>query len=302
MKEGLQVGQRGSLTGLLAPRPGEALLMVPLTHIAAQAEFNPRGQVNPEAFSAASLRELGRSIRQHGLLQPLIVRPRPGAPGRYWLIAGERRYRAACLNAEDDRAAGRAVERSSVPVLVREVGDAEALELAIMENAQRQDLDLIEESLVGLAHLQRLTQLDAPGLRAYLVAARKQPELDRFQVDAVLRRLYGTGISVWSQQRIRVLDLDETEREAVRRGQVPFKVALEVSRAPLAQRAELLGRAADEQLSVAQVRALLPQRTAAPPELNVPALRRALPKLDQLSGAQAQRAGKLIAELLKLLK
>lgn len=84
-------------------------------------------------FDEGKLQELSRSIREHGILQPLIVTPLPD--GKYELIAGERRLQAAKL-------AGLA----TVPVLVRDAEENEKLELAIIENVQRHDLDPIEEA------------------------------------------------------------------------------------------------------------------------------------------------------------
>jgi len=90
---------------------------------------NPRGEFGEEA-----LQELTQSIREKGVVQPLLVRPI--ADGQFELIAGERRWRAA-------RRAGLDV----VPVVVREVDDRESLELAIIENVQRADLNPIEEAM-----------------------------------------------------------------------------------------------------------------------------------------------------------
>jgi ParB family chromosome partitioning protein len=92
---------------------------------------NPR---NPRrAFGEADLADLAQSIREHGIVQPVVVRP--GGGGRYEIIAGERRWRAAQL-------AG-LVE---IPVIIREVDDRVALELAIIENVQRADLNPVEEA------------------------------------------------------------------------------------------------------------------------------------------------------------
>ena len=92
--------------------------------------YQPRHPID-----AASLRELVDSIRTRGILQPLLARPHPGEPGRYQIIAGERRWRAA-------QAAG----LHEVPVLVRPLADAEAMAAALVENLQRQDLNPIEEA------------------------------------------------------------------------------------------------------------------------------------------------------------
>ena len=93
-------------------------------------KFNPR-----KDFREEELNELADSIRTKGLVQPIIVRPDPmGGPG-YEIVAGERRWRAS-------QRAG----LHSVPVIVRELGDREVLELAIIENVQRADLNAIEEA------------------------------------------------------------------------------------------------------------------------------------------------------------
>jgi ParB family chromosome partitioning protein len=91
---------------------------------------NPRRQ-----FAAAELDELAASIKERGIIQPIAVRPAPGASGAFEIIAGERRWRAAQRAGVHD-----------VPVVVLEVSDAEALELAIIENVQREDLNPLEEA------------------------------------------------------------------------------------------------------------------------------------------------------------
>lgn len=94
-----------------------------------------RNPKNPRKhFAEADLQDLASSIRQHGIVQPVVVRPIND--GRYEIIAGERRWRAAQLAGLND-----------VPVLVREVDDRTALELAIVENVQRADLNALEEAL-----------------------------------------------------------------------------------------------------------------------------------------------------------
>ena len=87
-----------------------------------------------------SIQELAASIRQHGLMQPIVVRALPGEPGdgrplRYEIIAGERRFRAAGI-----------AELEEVPVIVREADDEAALSLALIENIQREDLNPLEEA------------------------------------------------------------------------------------------------------------------------------------------------------------
>lgn len=91
-----------------------------------------RGQPR-KTFSEESLSELADSIREHGVLQPLLVRPMPD--GSYRLVAGERRFRAA-------RLAG----LYEVPVTVREMTDEEESVFALIENLQREDLNAVEEA------------------------------------------------------------------------------------------------------------------------------------------------------------
>lgn len=96
-------------------------------------EIEPDPNQPRKTFEESSLAELAASIAQHGLLQPIAVRPR--VAGGYTIVAGERRWRAC-------RMAGLA----EVPVIIKEVSDEEAMELALVENLQREDLDPVEEA------------------------------------------------------------------------------------------------------------------------------------------------------------
>ena len=87
------------------------------------------------AMDKAGLDDLTASVREHGVLQPILVRPRPN--GRYELIAGERRWRAA-------KGAGHA----TIPALIEEIDDETALEIAVIENLQREDLSPIDEAVI----------------------------------------------------------------------------------------------------------------------------------------------------------
>ncbi|EFH12262.1 ParB/RepB/Spo0J family partition protein [Pseudoroseomonas cervicalis] len=92
--------------------------------------FQPRGPIDQ-----SGLAELAASIREHGVLQPILVRPKPGAPGTYQIIGGERRWRAAQL-----------AQKHEVPVYVHELDDRAALAAALVENLQREDLNALEEA------------------------------------------------------------------------------------------------------------------------------------------------------------
>jgi ParB family chromosome partitioning protein len=101
---------------------------VPIEHVVRNPK-NPR-----KSFLEADLQDLASSIRQHGIVQPVVVRPVDG--DKFEIIAGERRWRAAQLAGLVD-----------IPVIIRDVDDRTALELAIVENVQRADLNPVEEAL-----------------------------------------------------------------------------------------------------------------------------------------------------------
>lgn len=113
-------------------------------------EIEPNRDQPRKSFDEEALEELAESISQHGIIQPLLVRPLP--EGGYQLIAGERRWRAA-------RIAGLA----EVPVLVKEISESEIMELALVENLQREDLNPIEEAegLQTLIETYGMTQEEA---------------------------------------------------------------------------------------------------------------------------------------------
>ncbi len=115
-------------SGTRLPPEGEQR-MVPIAQVKSSA-LNPR-----KDFRDDELAELAESIRTKGLVQPIIVRPDPASAGDFEIVAGERRWRAA-------QKAG----IHTLPVIVRELTDKEVLELAIIENVQRQDLNAIEEA------------------------------------------------------------------------------------------------------------------------------------------------------------
>lgn len=101
-----------------------------------RGKYQPRRDMDPEA-----LEELAHSIRNHGVMQPIVVRPIDG--NRFEIIAGERRWRATQQAGLD-----------SIPAMVREVPDEAAIAMALIENIQREDLNPLEEALA----LQRLQQ------------------------------------------------------------------------------------------------------------------------------------------------
>jgi ParB family transcriptional regulator, chromosome partitioning protein len=114
-----------------APTRGE----VRATHKLPVAFLRPNRLQPRKRFAPEDLNELAESVKEKGVLQPILVRPVKGEANAYEIVAGERRWRAAQMAKLHD-----------VPVVVREMGDSESLEIAIIENVQRADLNAIEEA------------------------------------------------------------------------------------------------------------------------------------------------------------
>ena len=123
------IGDMAAMEGVRVTETAGSGKRLPVDFIIAN-RANPRRSFDPE-----QLEELANSIREKGIMSPLLVRPTED-PNIFELIAGERRWRAAQKAGLHD-----------VPVIVREVGDKEALELAIIENVQRADLNPLEEAM-----------------------------------------------------------------------------------------------------------------------------------------------------------
>lgn len=116
------------------------------------------GLIDPSPYQARKrfredgMTELQDSIREHGIMQPLLARPSPAAPERLELVAGERRWRGAA-----------AVGLETVPVIVRTISDTDAEEIGLIENLQREDLSALEEA-EGFARLKELKDPDGRAL------------------------------------------------------------------------------------------------------------------------------------------
>ena len=113
-----------------APERGGSALMVPIELI------HPNPDQPRKTFGETELEELAQSLRTKGVIQPLLVRPSPRISGEFEIVAGERRWRAA------QRAGLR-----ELPAVVRPLDDSEVLQIAIIENVQRADLNAVEEAL-----------------------------------------------------------------------------------------------------------------------------------------------------------
>lgn len=189
-------------------------------------ETLPLREVEPDpgqprkTFDDETLAELSASIAEHGLLQPIAVRPKPS--GGYLIVAGERRWRAS-------RMAG----LTEVPVIVKDVSDEQAMELALVENLQREDLDPVEE---------------AAGIRELMTRC------DLTQEQAA--RKLGKSRSALANS-LRLLSLPETVLELLKSGFITIghaKVILGLPTPELQEEAAQM--IADNQLNVRQAEAL----------------------------------------------
>ncbi|WP_027461219.1 ParB/RepB/Spo0J family partition protein [Deinococcus murrayi] len=250
-------------------------------------QFQPRVQFAPEGLEA-----LAASIREQGVLQPLLVRPRPG--GAYEIVAGERRWRAAQL-------AGLA----EVPVLLRDLGDEEARLAAAVENLQRENLNPLEEVRARLSVAAAVLGLPPAEAVPRLFALDRRPDADPQAVerlDTVFRALGRESWRSFVKNRAALLSLPEDVQAAVEGG-LDYRKALVIGRVEdAARRAELLRAAADG----ATVQALReqvspPADTAADPVRTVARRltdRRALAALDP---ARRRKLERLLAQVQALL-
>lgn len=109
--------------------PSRGITRLPLS-VLSPGPFQPR-----RVFTEENIMELAASLKQHGMAQPMVVRPKPNAAGEFEIIAGERRWRAA-----------QRVPLHEVPVVIQDIDDKTAMEIAIVENLQRVDLNPLEEA------------------------------------------------------------------------------------------------------------------------------------------------------------
>jgi ParB family chromosome partitioning protein len=231
-----------------------------------RGRFQPRRHFDPEQIEA-----LTQSIRAQGVLQPLLVRPHPEHPGDYEIVAGERRWRAA-----------QAAQLTEVPVVVRDLDQREALEVALVENVQRQDLNAVEEAR-GYQRL--VAEFGHTQEEIARVTGKSRPHI---------------------ANTLRLLNLPDDVLTLVEQGKLSAGHAR-----PLvghADAAAIARRAVAEQMNVRQVEALAKPRTAPAPAANGhaaatpnanPNLRALQSELESLTGMRTEiseksGAGKLL--------
>jgi ParB family chromosome partitioning protein len=249
-----------------------------------------------------NLEALAESIREKGVLQPLLVRPL--GDGRYAIVAGERRYRAAKI-------AGLA----EVPVRVLDLSEKEARLLALVENLQREDLNPYEETLGVLDLLSEDLGKTREEVVSLLERMRKEkrgaaaqnvlgtPEAQR--VEEVFQALGRMTWESFVQARLPLLGLPEDLRAALEEGTLPYTAALELKKVKdLEARARLLEEAKGG-LSLrelkARVREVLVKEKAPPPWHKEVATRLARLDPESLSPEKRQEVERHLKALLELL-
>ncbi|MFB9994637.1 ParB/RepB/Spo0J family partition protein [Deinococcus oregonensis] len=208
--------------------------------------FQPRVHFAPEA-----LEDLARSIREQGVLQPLLVRPLAG--GRYEIVAGERRWRAAGL-------AG----LTEIPVLIRELDDSQARLAAAVENLQRENLNVIEEVRARLQVAAAALGVPESEAVARMFALDRAPEVDPEAVARLDTTFGALGRESWRsfiRNRAAVLNLPEEVQAAVRAG-LDYRKALVIGRVADADARAVLLQSAGAGATVQDLRAQVAPTTA----------------------------------------
>lgn len=225
---------------------------VPITDIVLPS-IQPRRYFDPQA-----MQELVESVRQHGILQPLLVRPCEDS--KYELVAGERRYRAA-----------KEVQLDLVPVVKRELSDEEAMQLALIENLCREDLNPVEETegILQLLALKLGSRVDAVTSLLYRMknatdksaADSRHNVMPNWEFQQIEELFAGLGMMTWEsfvKNRLPIINLPEDVMDALREGKIQYTKAKAIARLKdEATRRELLETAILENLSLTQIQARL---------------------------------------------
>jgi ParB family chromosome partitioning protein len=229
-------------------------------HIAT-ADLAPFGQQPRRYFDPEKLNQLVESIKQHGILEPLLVRST--AHGKYEIVAGERRYRAATM-----------LGLTEVPVVIRDFSDQEALQVALIENLQREDLNPIEET-EGILELVAIRLQKDVEYVITLLSQAAHPE--RNSVDnvihreewQVLQKIFDTvgrfTPESFRTNRLPLLNLPVDILNALREGKIAYTKARAIARVKDEdQRSQLLQQAIAKELSLNEIKAAIKELAPEP--------------------------------------
>lgn len=199
-------------------------------------------------FSETAMAELINSVKAHGILQPLLVRPLGNS--EYELVAGERRYRAA-----------KALGLANVPVTVRQMSDMEAKQFALLENLQRQDLNPVEETEGVLDLLSVVLEIDRPSVVSLLSqSARSNTDAAEISSPAWQKAIgifdtLGLTPESFRVNRLPLLNLPKDILNAVKQGEIEYTKARAINMLPDEElRQELLKTAIGGGWSLQQIR------------------------------------------------
>lgn len=226
----------------LGPKPND----IPLEKIILSNQ-QPRRYFDPQKLAG-----LVTSIKQHGILEPLLVRPL--ISGGYELVAGERRYRAATQIGLD-----------KVPAVIREMGDIDALQFALIENLQREDLNPVEETegvlkLLALNLEKEETEIVSLLYRMLDEAKGKVPHnvMGNSEAAAVRQVFEGIALMEWQSfvsNRLPLLNLPEEVLSALRQGHIAYTKAQAIARLKDKAKCQaLLEESIKENFSLSQIR------------------------------------------------
>ena len=204
-------------------------------------------------FDPAKLEQLVASIRQHGILEPLIVRPIDD-DSQYEIVAGERRFRAA-----------KQIGLQEIPAIIRKFGENEAFELALLENLQRDDLNPIDETEGLLTLLSQALKLSADDIisllnRAANAQKRGQPLTDNVTrqielIDSLFMTVGRLNRESFRTNRLPLLNLPDDVLEVLREGELEYTKGKAIARVTdFTQRRQLMQQAIDERLSLSELK------------------------------------------------
>ncbi len=207
-------------------------------------------------FDPQKLEQLTQSVKAHGILENLLVRPLKNKEGSYELVAGERRYRAA-----------KAAELKEVPVTIRELSDEEALSIALVENLQREDLNPVEET-EGIVTLLGIQLQESPEAIISLLHRMDNEQKkkvtnnvignsEKQKIESIFEGL-GQNWQSFVNNRLPLLKLPDELLEALRQGNIAYTKAKAISGVKdAAARKQLLENAISNSLSLSQIRELI---------------------------------------------
>lgn len=246
-KRTAQPYQMRNMGGLIEELGNEPSTEVPVCNIRLPKE-QPR-----KYFDSAKMRELVESVREYGILAPLLVRPL--ADGEYELVAGERRYRAA-----------KEVGLDTIPIVSRDLNDQDAIRIALIENLQREDLNPVEETeaILNLFSIElNLSKDEVTALLNQIANAKKRGQeltgnVSRQieQIGEVLSSIADITPETFRTTRLPLLNLPPDILDSLRQGQLEYTKAKAIARVKDEQQQDaLLKEAIAQGLSLTEIKA-----------------------------------------------